>query len=84
MSEEFYKLKDNHPTMKKVRKLEAYAEKLGLTISVGFNLQLFIYDEEYPGISYQYRDFEQHPYGYDVTSNFPLSSESKVIFEKNE
>lgn len=77
-----YRLKESHPTVQKVRKLEKLADELGLTITPSFNGQLVISDSD--GIEYEYRDIEQGLYSYDVTTEFPYPFETKLVFEKED
>lgn len=81
--EKVYRLKETHPTLKKVRELEEYAEKLGIILTVGNDNQLFISDEEFPSVEFQYRDFEQNPSGYETTTSFPYFAETKILRVEN-
>ena len=80
-----YRLKENHPTLIKVRKLEALAEDLGLQISVGYGDQLLITDSDHvESPVFQYRDIEQGINSYATTTSFPYHFETKLIMEKEE
>lgn len=72
------RLTEEHPVMKKVRELEALADKLGLTIESGYGGQINISDGKN---SYQYRDVEQTIFSHESTTYFPYCAETKLICE---
>lgn len=76
-----FRLKDEHPTYKKVRQLEKLAMDLGLTIQVEMGQILIIDSQEH--ITVQYRDAEQATSGWDTTDSFPYSFETKLTFVKD-
>lgn len=71
-----YKLKENHPTLEKVRRIEDLMRELDVTISFGSN-RLFLTDNN-SCESYDYVDVESNETGYESPSSF----ETKLIFEK--
>jgi len=79
-----YRIKESHPTAKKIKELERKAEDLGLTLSARFDGQILINDKDQPDITFQYRDQEQSFSDHDTTPQFPYCFETKIIFEKGE
>ena len=76
------RLKEEHPFLNKVRKLEKLAEELKINIQVGIMDQIIIVDEE-TGQDYQYRDVEQALDSDNTTTSFPWPFENKLVYEKD-
>lgn len=69
------RLKDNHPVMKKIAKLSALAEELGITLSFD---RCVIFSKDHLGTPFFLREVED---GRDATS-FPPEIEFEVVFQK--
>lgn len=78
------RLNENHPTMIKIRKLEQLASELGITLSVGYDQQIRLTDDDCPDKEFQYRDVEQSFYGRETTTTFPYHCETKIIYPIND
>ena len=78
-----YRLKDNHPTVKKLDKLCALAKKLNLTIEFNMGSGISCVTDHDLKQSFDLLDVDESGYGLQKSfTSFPMMTEYKLTYEK--